>query len=128
MIKSFFQSTYWLWVIAKMLIILLLFVSSISLLMEGNLRSDELAINWLAVIEGILLTISLAHDFGSTRLGWLKIITGTILFVGGVALMVTLFGLEEGERSEAYAIGFPLTLLMIFTGLFDVLRLEKKKT
>lgn len=111
-----------------MLIIVLLFISSISLLIEGNLRTDELVINWLAVIEGILLTISLAHDFGSARLGWLKIITGTILFVGGVALMVTLFGLEKGERSEAYALGFPLTLMMIFTGLFEVLHLQKQKT
>ena len=127
MLKSFFQSSYWFWVIIKMIIIVLLLVSAVGLLSEGGLRPTELLVNWVAVIEALLLLVSLFHDFGSARLPWLKIIVGFIMFAGGVALLVTLLGLPEGERSEAYALGFPLTILMIMTGLFDMLNLNRRE-
>lgn len=124
--KNMFTNSYWFWVISKLLLIVLLLVSTISMLGLERLKTDELLMNLLGLIVAILLIITLFNDFSSTsKFGIVKMIAGGLLFLLGIGLFVLLFTVSEGSRSNLYFLGFPFAIWMILIGIFDLLNIEK---
>lgn len=128
--KEFYLQTYWLWVVSKIILSLLLLISALSIIAEGGLQPLELLVNTLGVIEGILLLVTLLHDFSSNpdfNLNILKTITGFTLSLFGLALAIVLLSISKGSQSEFYSLGFPLAGWMLLVGIFDLHRINRHK-
>jgi uncharacterized membrane protein len=124
--KDFFRQSYWFWVISKVIFVVMLFISVLSILGAGQLGAEETAINLLALVEALLLTVTLFGDFSATaKFGILKIITGVLLIVFGIGLLVVLLTVGKGSQSSVYMLGFPFAAWMVLMGLFDVFRVKK---
>lgn len=123
--KKIYQETYWFWIVSKLILMLLLLISTLSILSAGKLRTAELTVNFIGLLEAILLGITFAHDFTKTNLKYLKIVTGIVLILAGIALFIVLMTVSKGSRSDFYFLGYPLAIWMILIGLFDVLRIKK---
>jgi hypothetical protein len=124
--KTIFIQSYWFWVISKIILIILLLISTLSILGAGRLRAEEFALNLLGLIEAILLIITLFQDFSSnSNLNILKIITGILLTLFGIGLFIVLLTISKGGQSDLYFLGFPFAIWMILIGVFDLLRINK---
>lgn len=124
--KKIFTNSYWLWVISKIILIVLLLVSTLSMFGLERLKTDELLICLLGLAEAVLLIITLFNDFSSTpKYQMVKMIAGGILVLLGIGLFVTLLTVSKGSRSDLYFLGFPFSIWMILIGIFDLLRIEK---
>lgn len=94
-----------------------------------RLKTDELLINTVGLIEAVLLIITLFYDFSSgSKSEILKILTGSILIVFGIGLFVILLTVLKDERSSIYFLGYPFAIWMIMIGIFEVLRIQKPNT
>lgn len=123
---DFFKKYYWFWIISKIIVIIILLISTISILGFERLKTDEILINTLGLIEAFLLLITLAEDFSSnSKFKILKIITGIIMTVFGIGLIIILLTVSKGSQSEFYILGYPFGLWMILIGIFDILRIKK---
>ena len=126
--KTFYKQTYWFWVISKIIFILLLLISCLSILSAGKLRTPEFAVNFAGLLEAILLGITLVHDFSKSNFKYLKIITGSVLIVFGIGLFLVLITASKGTLNDASFLGYPFLIWMILIGIFDLLRIEKTTT
>lgn len=123
---DFFKKHYWFWVVSKIIFIIILSISAISILGFERLKTDEILINTLGIVEAVLLLITLAEDFSTTlKFKILKIITGIIMIIFGIGIIIILFTIPKGSQSEFYILGYPFGLWMILIGIFDILRIEK---
>jgi len=123
--RSFYKSTYWLWVTLKFILMILLFIESFRLLRIQNLNSQEFLVNSLGLAEAILLLITLIHDFSTTNLKYLKIISGIFLIIGGILLFSVLMSASKGSRNDFFFLGYVLAIIIFMIGIFDILHLEK---
>ena len=124
--KSIFLSTYWFWIVFKIILAILLLISTISILGSERLKIDELIANVLGLIEAILLVFTLFYDFSSRSDGAvLKIISGALLILFGIGLFLILLTISEGSQGDLYLLGFPFAIGLILVGLFDLSRVRK---
>ena len=124
--KNLYKNSYWFWIISKIILIILLLLSTLSLLANGGLRINEILVNLLGFIEAILLIITLRYDFLSDlKSNYLKEIGGIILIIFGIVLFVVLlFFVPKGSRNNFFELGYPFSLWMILVGIFDFLKIR----
>lgn len=121
---NLYRQSYFFWVISKVVLTILLLMSTLSILAAGRLSFDELVVNLLILLEAILLGITVFQDF-SNKPNNLKIITGTILILFGTGLFIFLLTVSEGSQSSIYILGYPLSIWMALIGIFEVLKIKK---
>jgi len=113
-------------VISKIILVILLLISTLSILGLGRLSTLEASVNLIGLIEAILLIFTIFHDFSSdSKFNSLKIITGALVLLSGIALFIALLTVSEGSQSDAYIVGYPFSIWMIAIGVFDLLRIVK---
>jgi hypothetical protein len=123
--RDFFKKTYWLWVTFKIILILILLIESIHLLSSRQLNAQETFVNSLGLIEGILLIITLIHDFSTITLKYLKIVTGSLLIIGGITMFFVLSGVSKGSEAPLFFLGYIMAIIIIMIGVFDLYYLDK---
>jgi len=129
MIRDFYLKSYWFWVISKIILVVLLLISTLSLLGLGDLRTEELWTNLIGLFEAVLLGIILIQEFLiKSKPKFLRTIAGIILILFGIGLLVALIYVSEGSRSNFYILGYPFAIWMILTGIFDTMRIERVDT
>lgn len=121
---NLYRQSYFFWVISKVVLTILLLMSTLSILAAGRLSFDEPVVNLLILLEAILLGITVFQDF-SNKPNNLKIITGTILILFGTGLFIFLLTVSEGSQSSIYILGYPLSIWMALIGIFEVLKIKK---
>ena len=84
----------------------------------------ELGVNFLAFVEAILLIITVIQDF-TAKGSFIKVISGALMMLFGMALFGVLLTVSKGGQSGIYAFGYPVSLWMILIGLFDLLRIKR---
>ncbi|MBR9861457.1 hypothetical protein GYB22_12085 [bacterium] len=128
-LKKFYSESYMLWVIFKIILGLILLISTISTLQLSRLSATESSVNTIGLIIAILSLITLKADFSSsTKFPVLKMMSGIGLLAIGLAIFVVLLTISEGGRSDFYFLEYPFSLLIILTGLFDVLNVDRADT
>ena len=112
--KNFYTQSFWFWVTSKIIFILLLLISILSILGESNGRMGgaELGVNFLAFVEAILLIITVIQDF-TAKGSFIKVISGALMMLFGMALFGVLLTVSKGGQSGIYAFGYPVSLWMI---------------
>lgn len=124
--SSFFIKHYWFWVVSKIILTIILLISTITIIVFERLKTDEKLFNSLVLIEAILLLVTSVVDFTSTlKFRILKIITGIILVIFGVGLIIILLSISKISQSDLYVLGYPFGLWLILIGIFDILRIKK---
>ncbi|HUH25622.1 MAG TPA: hypothetical protein VLY87_03280 [Flavobacterium sp.] len=124
--KEFYLKSYWFWLLSKSILIIMLLLSTLNILGEGNLNTTEFSVNLLGLIEAFLLMATLSQDyFFLKKFYFLKTIAGGILILAGIALFIFLFTVSEGSQSAYYLLGYPLAVWLILIGIFDLLRIKK---
>jgi hypothetical protein len=110
-LKILYIESYWFWVVSKIIMSILLLLSTLSLLGASGLRPHEFLINFIGFIEGVLLIATLFQDFSSNpKFGILKIITGILMILFGIGILIALLTVSEGSRSDAYILGYPFSI------------------
>jgi hypothetical protein len=89
-LRTFFQRSYWFWVISRIAVVLLFVISMVQIMGEGDLRHpDEVLVNAMclvgALVQGILAVIELARG---TKPAVLRISGGLFLVLFSVGLLV----------------------------------------
>ena len=124
--KDFLEKTYWLWVVFKILLIMILLIESIHLLNSQESKSTSTIIYASILIESILLTVTLIHDFSTVTLKYLKIATGILLILGGIVSFVAVITNSiEGMTSFTFLWYFIMSIIIVMIGIFDIYYLDK---
>lgn len=124
--KKFYLKSYWFWLLSKSIFIIMLLLSTLNILGEGNLKTPELIVNLLGLIEAFLLMATLSQDFFFLKkFYFLKTIAGSFLILSGMALIIYLSTVSEDSQSTYYLLGFPFGIWLILIGFFDLLRIQK---
>ena len=124
--KKFYFRSYWFWLLSKSILIIMLLLSTLNTLGEGSLKTSELAVNLLGLIEAFLLMATLSQDyFFLKKFYFLKTIAGGILILSGIALFIFLLTISEGSQSAYYLLGYPFSIWLILIGLFDLMQIKK---
>ncbi|MBI1267243.1 MAG: hypothetical protein GC193_07425 [Cryomorphaceae bacterium] len=124
--KKFYTQSFWFWVTSKIIFVCLMLISILSILGEskGRLGGAELGINFLAFVEALLLIITVIQDFTS-KLNVIKVVSGVLMMLFGIALFGVLLTVSSGGQSAIYMLGYPFSLWMILIGMFDLLRVKR---
>ena len=124
--KSIYLETNLFWVASKFIFTFLLIIFPGYVLLQGGLRTEELLYNFILFLEGILLAITLKDSFSLTSdLSNLRKFSGSVLVLFGIGLIIFLYTLSKGSRSDYYELGFLLALWILLLGIYDVLGIKK---
>lgn len=127
MIKRFYVEFYTFWLVSKIVLIVLFLLASLSLILEGGLRTNEFLYNFIILIEALLLGVSLISDFDlKINFNILKKIAGFLLTLFGLFLLIFLITLSNGSRSEYFMLGYPFSIWIIMIGIFEFLNIKKE--
>jgi hypothetical protein len=120
--KQFFQSTYYFWLITKLIFAIAGFISVIELLSKNRIKPSEALLNYVAALYCILLVLDVIFSFIGNSYKFLKYIIGFISIALGLIIFVVMLNVR--------VISVPVTLLfilwVILLGLFDLLQIKRK--
>jgi hypothetical protein len=126
MIKKFFTESFNFWLISRIILSLILIISSSILILEGGLRTSEIYWNLIGLIEGFILIIITIIEFTTkSELKIIKVIAGVILILFGLILFAVLLNVSEGAQSDLYPLGYLLSICIILIGIFEIMNLKK---
>ncbi|MBS3913372.1 MAG: hypothetical protein KG003_02645 [Bacteroidetes bacterium] len=124
--KTFFAKTFLFWVTSKILLILITGLSTYSILSSGGLRTEELVVNLLVLLELVILVITITQDLTiKSNYNFLKIISGILLIVSAIAFFIVLLRISGRHRSDLYYWGYPFVLWIFLIGIFELLRVRR---
>lgn len=121
--KKFYQSTYYFWIVSKLLIAIGGIISSFGNLADFEyLRGEEKLANLTGVLYSILLIVDVIQTFNGKYSKPVKYTTGTISMIIGLALFLLMIYMS--------VISIPLTISfiawIILMGIFDYLVVKRR--
>jgi hypothetical protein len=120
---NFFKSTYYFWVVSKIIFILLGTISVLQILTNERLAKTEFLINIFFLFYISLMAITSIKELrGIQSKSILNIIVGSLSLLTGLALMITfiLLGNERLQVDIILALLFSLWIMLI--GLSDLFK------
>ena len=125
-VKSFFENNFLFFQISRIIFTILATISVLSIFSIGGLRTNELLVNLIALVEVVLLLIiTIQEVFTKSSSNIVRFIAGVLLAVSGIIIFVVLLSVSEGSRSTFYFLGFPFAIWMLLIGIFDALKIQK---
>lgn len=117
---QFFSSSYYCWVVSRIILIVLSVVSLLQIFLNERLRTAELIANLAFFVYVILLIIASIKELsGFKKRSLLNVITGYISFLIGLTLMTLVVAF-----SYKIKVAIPLAALfcvwLLLLGLFDI--------
>ena len=125
--RSFFNTTYYFWLVWRAILIVLGMISLISLISVGRLKNLEVLVNFSFFIYLILLTIIFVKEVRKAEQNRvIKTIVGvySILFAIGLFIAITIMG--NSKNPAMGFIGMLFSMWLFLLGLFDLLVMERK--
>lgn len=121
--RKFYQSTYYFWIVSKLLIAVGGIISSFGNLADFEyLRGEEKLANFIGFLYSILLIADVVLAFNGKYYKSVKYTTGTISMIIGLVLAILM--------SYMNVISIPLTLAfiawIILLGFFDYLIIKRR--
>jgi hypothetical protein len=121
--KSFYQSSYYFWIIIKVIIALAGFISFIDNISNYQLSATELIANLLTFVYAVFLVVDVIISLNGNCSKILKYTTGTLsLFIA-----VVFIGILATIGVISVTATVLVVTLFILVGLFDLLLVTKKK-
>ena len=120
--KSFFNTTYYFWVVWRAVLILLGMISLISIIAIGDLTNLEVLVNFSFFVYLILLCIIFIREVRKAEQNRvIKIIAGiySILAGAGIITALSLVGSHKGPAMGFVGVIFSIWLLLL--GIFDLI-------
>lgn len=121
--RKFYQSTYYFWIVSKLLIAIGGIISSFGNLADFEyLRGEEKLANFIGVLYSILLIADVVMTFNGQYSKPVKYTTGTISMIIGLVLFLLMIYMS--------VISIPLTIAfiawIILLGIFDYLVVKRR--
>ena len=90
---NFYQSTYWFWVISRIVFALMFLISMVQIMSDGPLRhGDEVLVNGACMVGMTVLAILAVIEIArGTKPTWLRISAGVFMCLFGLGLLLLLF-------------------------------------
>ena len=124
--RSFFNTTYYFWVVWRAILIILGMISLISIISIGDLTNLEVLVNFSFFIYLILLSIIFIREVRKAEQNRvIKIVAGIYSILAGVGIIAAL-SLVGNHKSPAMGfVGMIFSIWLFLLGVFDLLILHK---
>jgi len=120
---NFFKSTYYFWVVSKIIFILLGTISVLQILTTERLGKTEFLINIFFLFYISLMAISSIKELrGIQSKSILNIIVGSLSLLTGLALMVTFIFLGNERLQVDIVLALLFSLWIMLIGLSDLFK------
>ena len=120
---NFFKSTYYFWVVSKIIFILLGTISVLQILATERLGKTEFLINIFFLFYISLMAISSIKELrGIQSKSILNIIVGSLSLLTGLALMVTFIFLGNERLQVDIVLALLFSLWIMLIGLSDLFK------
>ena len=126
--RSFFNTTYYFWVVWRAILIVLGMISLVSIISMGRLNNMELLVNFSFFIYLILLSIIFVREVRKTEQNrTIKLIAGVYSLIAGIGLATSLFIVGNSKNPAMGFVGLVFSVWLIMIGIFDIVMMRKEE-
>jgi len=126
--RSFFNTTYYFWVVWRAVLIVLGMISLISIISIGDLTSLEKLVNFSFFIYLILLTIIFVKEVRKAEQNRvIKIIAGIYSILAGIGIITALSYVGSNKSPAMGFVGMIFSIWLLLLGVFDLLIMRKEE-
>ena len=125
--RSFFNTTYYFWVVWRAVIVVLGMISLISIISIGHLTNLEVIVNFSFFVYLILLSIIFVKEVRKAEQNrFMKIIAGVYSLLAGIGI-ITVITIIGNDKSPAMGfVGMLFSIWLLLLGVFDLLIQQRK--
>jgi hypothetical protein len=125
--RSFFNTTYYFWVVWRAILIVLGMISLISIISIGDLKNIEVIVNFSFFIYLILLSIIFVKEVQKAEQNRvIKIVAGIYSILFAIGLFTTIAMIGNNKSPALGFVGMLFSIWSLLLGFFDIIIQQRK--